>query len=71
MMTVLQAIDYLDCSSRLSSKTSTIYSELRKIFPKFVEDKPKYEDLKRLRSYFEKSDPVISFNPVVSPLTVQ
>jgi histidine ammonia-lyase len=71
MMTVLQAIDYLECAPRLSSKTHTIYSELRKIFPKFVEDKPKYEDLKRLRSYFEKSDPVISFNPAVSPVTVQ
>lgn len=62
MMTVVQAIDHLDCSSRLSSVTMAIYTEIRKLFPKFIEDKPKYEDLIRLRAHFEQSDPVISFN---------
>ena len=61
MMTVLQAIDYLECVSRLSSETLNVYTEIRKIFPKFIEDKPKYKDLERIRKYFEKSDPVISF----------
>jgi histidine ammonia-lyase len=61
MMTVLQAIDYLECTSRLSSETLHIYTEIRKIFPKFIEDKPKYKDLEKIRKYFEKSDPVISF----------
>lgn len=61
MMTVLQAIDYLKCTDRLSSETHHIYTEIRKIFPKFIEDKPKYKDLERIRKYFEKSDPVISF----------
>jgi len=61
MMTVLQAIDYLKCTERLSSETHHIYSEIRKVFPKFIEDKPKYKDLEKIRKYFEKSDPVISF----------
>jgi len=61
MMTVLQAIDYLECTSRLSSETLHIYTQIRKIFPKFIEDKPKYKDLEKIRKYFEKSDPVISF----------
>jgi histidine ammonia-lyase len=61
MMTVLQAIDYLECVPRLSSKTLSIYTEIRKIFPKFIEDKPKYKDLETIRKYFQKSDPVISF----------
>ena len=61
MMTVLQAIDYLECTSRLSSETLHIYTEIRKIFPKFIEDKPKYKDLEKIKKYFEKSDPVISF----------
>jgi len=61
MMTVLQAIDYLKCTDRLSSETHHIYTEIRKLFPKFIEDKPKYKDLERIRKYFEKSDPVISF----------
>jgi histidine ammonia-lyase len=71
MMTVLQAIDYLECVSRLSSKTRFIYSEIRKIFPKFIEDKPKYKDLEKIRKYFERSDPVISFKLVeIQPTTV-
>ena len=61
MMTVLQAIDYLDCVSRLSSETLNVYTQIRKIFPKFIEDKPKYKDLEKIKYYFEKSDPAISF----------
>ena len=61
MMAVLQAIDFLDCVSRLSTETLNVYTEIRKIFPKFIEDKPKYKDLEKIKNYFEKSDPVISF----------
>jgi histidine ammonia-lyase len=70
MMTVLQAIDYLECVPRLSSKTLTVYTEIRKIFPKFIEDKPKYKDLEKIKKYFEKSDPVISFKLVTIPSTL-
>lgn len=70
MMTVLQAIDYLECTSRLSPVTRAVYTEIRKIFPKFVEDKPKYEELQKIKNYFEKSDPVISFNAAINqPVT--
>ncbi len=62
MMTVLQAIDYLECTSKLSPTTKSVYTEIRKIFPKFVEDKPKYEELQQIKNYFEKADPVFSFN---------
>ena len=61
MMTVLQAIDYLECLPRLSSETLNIYTAIRKIFPKFIGDQPKYKDLEKIKKYFEKSDPVISF----------
>ena len=61
MMTVLQAIDYLDCLPKLSSETLNIYTAIRKIFPKFIGDQPKYKDLEKIKKYFEKSDPVISF----------
>ncbi len=61
MMTILQAIDYLECVSKLSSETLNVYTEIRKIFPKFIEDAPKYKDLEKIKRYFEKSDPVVSF----------
>jgi histidine ammonia-lyase len=61
MMTVVQAIDYLGCVPRLSRNTCRVYEEIRKIFPKFIEDKPKYKDLEKLKAYFEQANPVISF----------
>jgi histidine ammonia-lyase len=60
MMTVLQAIDYLGCVDRLSPVTKALYLDIRKLFPRFVEDLPKYKDLERIKSYFEQSDPVVS-----------
>ena len=64
MMTVLQAIDHIGCAAELSPKTKFFYDELRSIFPKFVEDKPKYKDLEKVKEYFEKSEPVISFTAI-------
>jgi histidine ammonia-lyase len=66
VMTIVQAIDYLDCVSNLSPATLAAYTEIRKIFPKFIEDRPKYKDLEKVKNYFEISDPVISFNPAVA-----
>jgi len=60
-MTVLQAIDYINSADLLSSKTYAVYSEVRKIFPKFVDDMPKYKVLEKVKSYFEKSDALILF----------
>nr|AUN35632.1 histidine ammonia-lyase [uncultured bacterium] len=60
MMTILQSVDYLDCVQRLSPQTKSVYNEIRKIFPKFIEDAPKYKDLERIRIFFEESDPIFS-----------
>ncbi len=61
MMTVLQAIDYLACVPKLSTETLHVYTEIRKIFPKFIDDAPKYKELQKIKSFFEKSDPFVSF----------
>ncbi len=57
-MSILQAVDYLNCQERLSSVTRSMYQSLRKIFPKFIEDKTKYQDLKRVKEFLQTSDPV-------------
>ncbi|MEO6669704.1 MAG: aromatic amino acid ammonia-lyase [Ferruginibacter sp.] len=67
MMTILQAVDYLDCVQRLSAQTKSVYNEIRKIFPKFIEDAPKYKDLERIKTFFEDSDPVVSAKAKVKP----
>ncbi len=48
MMALLQAVDYLQVSSRLSSSTKKVYDRLRAIFPVYIEDRPLYEDLAKV-----------------------
>jgi histidine ammonia-lyase len=55
MVAVLQAIDFLACTQRLSSYTAQVYSEVRAVFPKFIEDKPMYKELKQVKLYLEKA----------------
>ncbi len=61
LMTVLQAIDYLNCQTKLAPHTLAVYNEVRKIFPKFVEDEPKYKDLEKIKNYLETTDPAIAY----------
>lgn len=62
VMTILQAIDYLDCRDRLSPKTLALYNQVRKIFPKFIEDQPRYKEMEQVRIFLETTFPAISFN---------
>ena len=55
LMTVLQGIDYLGCAERLSPVTAGVYREMREIFPKFIEDTPKYGDLARIKKHLQES----------------
>ena len=57
-MTILQAIDFLKCQGKLSPATHTVYSAIRKIFPKFVEDSPKYEEQEKVKNYLLQYDPL-------------
>lgn len=61
LMTILQAIDYLECRDRLSTASRAVYDNVRKIFPKFIEDEPKYKDLNRVREFLENSANLINF----------
>ncbi|MBZ4188683.1 HAL/PAL/TAL family ammonia-lyase [Niabella beijingensis] len=56
-MTLLQAIDYLDRQEQMASKTTAIYTLLRKEFPKFSKDYPLYKDLARVRDFMKAHQP--------------
>ena len=45
MISILQAIDYLEIKNRLSSYSRSKYEDLRQIVPKFTEDTIKYKDI--------------------------
>jgi len=61
LMTILQAIDYLGCQEKLAPNTLSLYTAVRKIFPKFIEDSPKYKDLENVRSFLQSTGPVVTF----------
>jgi histidine ammonia-lyase len=54
-MALLQAIDYLEISSKLSPETREVYSELRKIFPKFEDDYAIYTDIQKVLTYIQET----------------
>ena len=60
LMTILQAIDYLGCQEKLAPHTLSLYTQLRKIFPKFIEDAPKYNELKKVATFLQVNDPAVS-----------
>jgi histidine ammonia-lyase len=59
IMTQLQAVDYLNCHSRLSSASQQVYNEVRAIFPKFITDAPRYKDAKLIKEYLLQHDPAV------------
>ncbi|WP_295796941.1 aromatic amino acid ammonia-lyase [Mucilaginibacter sp.] len=62
LMTILQAIDYLECKDKLSTISRKLYDEVRAIFPVFIEDAPKYKDLERVKTFLESADHITSFS---------
>jgi len=56
---LLQAVDYLKCTDRLSSFTLNMYQKIRAIFPMFVEDRPMYKELKQLKQYLLQQEQIL------------
>jgi histidine ammonia-lyase len=56
-MTLCQAVDHADCVPRLAADTRSFYREVRKLFPKFVGDAPKYKELEKVKGFLESTDP--------------
>ncbi len=53
LMTLLQAVDYLQCEADMSPITRQLYNDVRKIVPKFIEDSPKYKEVERVKQYLQ------------------
>jgi len=51
MISILQAVDYLEFTDKLSEFTKLRYLEMRNIVPKFVEDTIKYPEIKLMKNY--------------------
>ncbi|WP_126246920.1 HAL/PAL/TAL family ammonia-lyase [Chitinophaga rhizosphaerae] len=60
VMTLLQAVDFLNCQDRLGAFTHKIYQDIRAIFPKFIDDAPRYADVQRIKAYLMRHEPVVA-----------
>lgn len=54
LITVVQAIEYLNCQDKLSSETKRIYTAIRKIVPVFKEDEVLYPSIEKVKNYLKK-----------------
>lgn len=48
---LVQAIDLLRCHDSISTFTRQVYDDIREIIPTFVEDEPRYKQLKEVKEY--------------------
>src|SRR5690606_36560300 len=51
LLTLTQAIDFLQCHDKLSPKAKEIYQDIRKIVPTFKEDIVLSQELQKIKSY--------------------
>ena len=51
LITIVQAIDYLEQNDKISSVTRKIYDDVRKIIPKFKEDQVMYPFVQKVKDY--------------------
>jgi histidine ammonia-lyase len=54
-MSLLQAVDYLEISDKISMESKKIYKELREIFPLFTDDTPMCGDIERVTDYLKNN----------------
>lgn len=55
LIAIIQAVDYLSIGDVLSSKTKMIYTTLRDIVPKFVDDTSKYKEIESMIQYIKNN----------------
>ncbi len=60
-ITLLQAVDYLECSNRLAPFTSGVYQALRAIFPKFIGDQASYKLQRQIKEFLAENEPFAKF----------
>ena len=54
-MAICQAVDYLDISGELCNESREIFNSIRKFFPKFIEDTPKYKDIELIINFLKEN----------------
>jgi histidine ammonia-lyase len=58
-LSIVQAIDYLKITDKLALPTNKVYKQIRDIVPVFVEDTPKYSELKKIKEFLLGNNPEV------------
>jgi histidine ammonia-lyase len=58
-MAVAQAVDCLKIQDDLSPITREFYTQIRKIIPLFIQDKPKYKEIEQIVSFLKNEKPIV------------
>ena len=62
-LTIAQAVDYLKIENKLSTQTSSVYNQIRKLVPVFNNDAPLYKNIEKIKNYLKQVNPnVINYN---------
>lgn len=56
LITLLQAVDYMKCDDKLSSFGRMLYTNLRKVVPVIIDDKPGYPMVRTMTEYLKQTD---------------
>ncbi len=56
LITIVQAIEYLECTNKVSGKTKKVFNEIRSLVPGFKEDKVMYPYVNKVKDYLIKTD---------------
>jgi histidine ammonia-lyase len=51
LLSIIQAVDFLNINGRLASQTKNAYNQLRNMVPKFEKDTIKYHEIKKIKEY--------------------
>ncbi|MNX96857.1 Histidine ammonia-lyase [compost metagenome] len=54
LITIVQAIEFLECQNEISSNTKKLYDEVRAIVPAFKEDLIMYPFVEKVKEYLKK-----------------
>lgn len=55
LLSLAQAIDYLNCFEKLSSSGKKVYLEIRNLVPKIVEDSPLYGSIQEIQNFIKEN----------------
>lgn len=58
-LAVIQAIDYLEFTEKLAAPTKIVYQQIRNIVPVFVDDTPKYNELRKVKEFLLDNNPEV------------